>query len=338
MMKSVKLFLGEFIDYTGLFAAEKPSLEEALQNYVSYCHSSERWLLSRFLIAIDQLEQLTPSLLEGNGLIFSLVGRAGQSKTDFLENLGADLQKAAAFRRQYGRHILIDAIELKLPQDMLDPDDWEGTVSGLKDLLAASAALIEREGAILPFYEFPFTPAELEPAAWERYFRVMAEGIAAHNHSVRSIDVFGEARPHYRPAALKLRYGGAAPELLPTSEQIAAAIDACRRNNIPFKVTSGLHRPLTHFDPDLGAQKHGFLNIFGAAILACAHRLKQTEIEAILAEENEGGFRFEENAFSWQELSATNQRIREARESLILSMGSYSLDKPRKGLQALGLL
>jgi hypothetical protein len=61
-----------------------------------------------------------------------------------------------------------------------------------------------------------------------------------------------------REVSLKLRCGGATPDLVPTSAELAASIEAALDRELPFKCTAGLHHAVRH---DGG---HGFLNVLAA--------------------------------------------------------------------------
>ena len=55
----------------------------------------------------------------------------------------------------------------------------------------------------------------------------------------------------------KVRCGGS---VLPSVPGLAEFVQACRRLEVPFKATAGLHQPLRHGD------EHGFLNLLAAAV------------------------------------------------------------------------
>ena len=63
---------------------------------------------------------------------------------------------------------------------------------------------------------------------------------------------------------LKFRTGGVEAHLFPTSDQIAAWIDAALDRELAFKCTAGLHNAIRHRDPETGFEHHGFLNVLAA--------------------------------------------------------------------------
>lgn len=63
---------------------------------------------------------------------------------------------------------------------------------------------------------------------------------------------------------LKFRTGGVEAHLFPTSDQVAAWIDAALDRELTFKCTAGLHNAVRHRDPETGFEHHGFLNLLAA--------------------------------------------------------------------------
>jgi hypothetical protein len=56
---SAKAFLGQLIDYAGLFPPAGLPLEEAIANYGRYRTASEAWMLARFIVPVSKLSDLT---------------------------------------------------------------------------------------------------------------------------------------------------------------------------------------------------------------------------------------------------------------------------------------
>jgi hypothetical protein len=119
----------------------------------------------------------------------------------------------------------------------------------------------------------------------------------------------------------KVRCGGAA---VPSVPALAEFVQACRRLELPFKATAGLHQPLRHED------EHGFLNLLAAAIFG--------DEEAALEEEEADAFSVSGDAFAWRDRSAGVDEISRIRRELFVSFGSCSARDPIDGLAALGLL
>jgi hypothetical protein len=118
----------------------------------------------------------------------------------------------------------------------------------------------------------------------------------------------------------KVRCGGS---VLPSVPALAEFIQGCRRLEVPFKATAGLHQPLRHGD------EHGFLNVLAAAVFG--------DEEEALADEDPQSFAVSAESFRWRERTAGAREIAQARK-LFVSFGSCSAQEPIDGLQSLGML
>lgn len=83
---------------------------------------------------------------------------------------------------------------------------------------------------------------------------------------------------------------------------------------------------------------HGFLNIFGAGILAHAKSLSQKQITRCIWDDRPDHFSFEEDRFAWQDEAVSLSDVKRARREFMISFGSCSFAEPCENLQALGLL
>ena len=119
----------------------------------------------------------------------------------------------------------------------------------------------------------------------------------------------------------KVRCGGA---VLPSVHALAELIQACRRLEVPFKATAGLHQPLRHDD------EHGFLNLLAASVFG--------DEEDALAEEDPDAFAVSGDAFRWRDREVGADEISRVRRELFVSFGSCSAQEPIDGLAALGLV
>jgi hypothetical protein len=138
-------------------------------------------------------------------------------------------------------------------------------------------------------------------------------------------------------AGVKLRCGGLEAAAFPSPEQVAAVIVACRDNGLALKFTAGLHHPLRHFDRGIQTKMHGFLNVFGAGVLAHALKLTEGQVREIVEDEDASDFGFDEIGFGWKQYHAMTEEVAAARCHFVLSFGSCSFDEPRDDLQAMGL-
>ncbi len=126
-------------------------------------------------------------------------------------------------------------------------------------------------------------------------------------------------------------------DAFPFPEQVARAIAAARDAGVPMKATAGLHHPVRHYNGGVQTKMHGFLNVFGAGVLAVTHGLSVEQIQNILEDEDPASFIFDESGFAWKNIHASNEQIARARQNVV-SFGSCSFDEPREDLQALGFL
>jgi hypothetical protein len=128
---------------------------------------------------------------------------------------------------------------------------------------------------------------------------------------------------------VKLRCGG---ESIPSVEQVALVIVACRDAGCIFKATAGLHHPVR------GGLEHGFLNLLAAVTFAHAQGAGEPELERVLAEEDPRAFSVAADGIAVHERRADRAEIAAARERLFASIGSCSWREPVEDLQALGVL
>jgi hypothetical protein len=118
----------------------------------------------------------------------------------------------------------------------------------------------------------------------------------------------------------KVRCGGVT---VPSVEELAAAIHACREQGLPFKATAGLHHAVR------AGGAHGFLNLIAAAVFG--HE------EDALAEDDPTAFRLDEHGFGWRDRTAAAAEAGRGR-ALFVAFGSCSFSEPVEDLEALGFL
>ncbi len=142
----------------------------------------------------------------------------------------------------------------------------------------------------------------------------------------------------------KIRTGGVTVKDFPSTADITRFLLLCRRAEVPFKATAGLHHPLRCFKP-LTYQPnapqgtmHGFLNLFLATGFA---RLgfKEEKLEELLEDEFSEGFVFNDGGVIWhRDYILTTPQLKKMRENGIISFGSCSFDEPVADLQKLKIL
>lgn len=318
---SLRAMMSGLIDYAGLFPPAKLPLDEAMTNFAQYRAESDQWMLSRFIIPASRLSEVTADMLATATLdapfSFSILGRGGATLDDFLDNLQADIEAILAFQSAYSERVITDLFEVKLPLTMLTAQDSEG----VQELLRQSADLLAQVGTVIPYYEVVLNDA------WEDTVTFAVNNLAQFNSD-------SPATPN---VGFKLRCGGVTPDAFPTVAQVAFAIATCRDANLSMKATAGLHHPIRHYNESVQTKMHGFLNVFGAGLLAKKFNLAIDVIESMIADENAENFIFNEGGFTWGAYQISADEIQSGRQALMTSYGSCSFDEPREDLQALNL-
>jgi hypothetical protein len=321
---TLQTLLGEILDYAGLFPPADLSLAQAMHNYADYRDEPEAWMLSRFVLPVRRLPDLTPfqGFFSGEDPYrFSVLGTGGDTQDAFLNALSRDLDVIDAFDEEYGGRAEIDVMEVPLPTTLVGSDQTD--VEAFFE--AVDQRLVETGTAQLDFFfELPMRPDAVAQLP------AVCAAVAEHNSR--------QAVPARTTVGLKMRCGGAEPSDVPSVKHAAALITACRDASVPFKATAGLHHPIRHYDDGLDTEMHGFINVFAGATFAAEHQLDANDVRAILSEDTSNNFRFEKNTFSWRDLSVSIEDIRHTRENLALSFGSCSFEEPVDHLRDLDLL
>jgi hypothetical protein len=304
------------IDYAGLFPPAKLPLDAAIRNYATYRAQPESWMLGRFICPAARLGELADVgrelFAEGEPFRISALGRGGATAEESVSGVEADLADVASFRKRCGDCVVLDAYETRLP----------ASCSGVID---ATTKRFERQGpaGVSLSFEVPPIPA------WDALLvGVTAELLLKKPVQRRSVARLG----------VKLRCGGVEATAFPSVEQVTLVIVACREAGVPLKCTAGLHHPVRHYNDSVNTKMHGFLNVFGAGILAHAVGMDRATIREVIADESPDSFAFDADGFRWKEHRATVAQIEAARASAMLSFGSCSFDEPRDDLRALGLM
>ena len=282
------------IDYAGLFPPAKLTMAEAVAAYRRYRKGSESWIIDKFLCPAGRLAELCPQLQGDGGDIFN-VGVIGSG--------GADLD---AFQTGLEN----DADSMSRFEDECEADARLGAYEARLPVgvsVEAAANDLRAFDRLDVFLELPWGTAQSDQLA----------AIAAQ-------DWLGA----------KARTGGLEASEFPDSRGLAQFLKGCQDTDIRFKLTAGLHRPLYHFDPEIGAHPHGFLNVLAALALNDANDLSTGEMARVL---EAGDIVWSDERVSWQGMNASRQDCSEVR-TLFSGFGSCSVDEPLEGLVSLGLL
>ena len=315
--------LTDIIDYAGIFPPACLSLDEALENFAEYRRSSAAWMLGRFVVPSGMLPDLEKRLAlfeKDPPLRLSVLVANGNDAATFLGTLESDLSQVAMFVDRHEDAVAVGAFEMRLPDALLGTDVVEvgRFVSSLVDLF--DRYQLRRPGF---FIEIPLD------ANCRQTVTIAAGAVHAVNR---------EKADDQGTAGLKMRTGGTQASAIPPANRVAEFIVASSNAGVPFKATAGLHHPVRHFDETLGAEMHGFLNVFVAAVAASADHVDESDLLPILLEEDAGAFAFSGDEIRWRELRLPVDDVVRARRDRAISFGSCSFAEPVDDLTALGLL
>ncbi len=330
MHASFKAFLQNIIDYAGLFPPASLSMDTSVHNYAKYRNEPEAWMLSHFVVPASRLEELDSNMgnlfQEDKPLRLSILTRNSETTDDFYEKFKQDLVDIQNFMDKRKKIVNIEFLEARFPDDLYERISLHPV---LKYLNFVAEMLEEYKIPFLyPFFEGKFSDE------WRPQLSILFDAIAAFNKGLENI----RKKSHCGPAGFKMRCGGGDASLIPSTEQVAFVIADCLRANIPLKATAGLHHPVRFQDPELDEKMHGFLNLFGAGILAKTHNLMAKQIQPVLEDQDESNFTFEDEHFNWSDWQAKTSQIEVARKTAIISFGSCSFDEPRQDLKKMGYL
>lgn len=297
--------MAQILDYAGMYPPANLPLQEAFHNFIVYQTDTHAWMLSRFVVPTKRLSEL-PAFDEK--ISFTTLGRGGKDMEEFLANIHLDIADIRAFGDIHP-NATVDMYEVALPASSLTEK------FSANEIVTRAAEALNKNG-ITVFFESPFGEG------WDE-------------HTEKLLRALRKVKDKH--VGFKLRTGGVTAEAFPSPEQVAQAIIQTREAGVPIKCTAGLHHPMRHFNSSVNTKMHGFLNVFGAGVLAFANGISQVEIQSILEDEDPSNFVFDENGFAWNDLRVANSEIQKAR-LFATSFGSCSFDEPKEDLQSLKIL
>lgn len=314
--QSLKIFTHGIIDYAGLFPPASLELAQAFHNFVYYAQAEYNWMLGKFIIPARRLEELAALMADMEVTQFiplSVIGSGGTTVSEFEAAFNSDLSKIKDFLQIHGDIFSVDAYETRLPVDVFGNETNAELIELVKMVSGGLEQALDKSAPV--FFEAPI-PADHEPVIIRA-----VESIAAIN----------------KGCGFKLRTGGTEPKAFPAPEVIAFAIMTCCEFGVPMKCTAGLHHPIRHYNEEVQAEMHGFLNVFAAGILAYTENLDEAELVEVLIDDDPFGFEFGDEGLVYNDMNISNEDIRRAREEFMLSYGSCSFDEPIEDLKTLEL-
>lgn len=297
--------LAGLIDYAGLFPPAGLPMRDAHAEYAASRRLPQAWMLGRFVVPLSRLGELAACVSQEAVPVSAILDAQTQPLRWFAA--AVELLEGSAGARS-DRHTPVTAIEAPLPALTSAREAYGSSIGQLAALLARNG--LER----LPTYvEFPRD---------ERWQAALPEAMASlARHGLRA----------------KVRCGGPNAAAFPNCQELAAFILAAARARVPFRATAGLHHPIRHFDPTVGAPMHGFLNLLAATLLAVRDD-DPVRVEHALAQEDAAAFAFDDDGFWFGGERFDIAALTYAREAAFVAYGSCSFTEPIDDLTALGIL
>jgi hypothetical protein len=309
-----RVLFERLIDDAGLFPPARKPIAEAVADHRAARGDSAAWMLGRFVCPVARLEELAK---EDPGADWEIGCVLAPQPDDWPATVRSELKDVHAFAGEG----TVGAIELPVPSE--PPGNRVREVASAVSEAAAEGGGRESEQLAL-FLEVAAAGEERELIAW---LEAIAEARAGAEQTGRCA-----------PAA-KLRCGGPTAGHFPDDRRAVTFISACRRLDLPFKLTAGLHHPFRTRDPETGALQHGFVNLLAATAFASdpGGAPGPAELEPIVAELQPEAFRIDAGGLAWRGARAGPDAAVAARR-LFRSFGSCSFAEPLGDLAAHGLL
>jgi hypothetical protein len=322
MTNSFKAFMSELIDYAGLFPPARLPLRLAVEEYLRHRQEPEAWILNRFICPVQKLHELIPYKEKFQAKLvivpLTVLFNNAENQIDYLSQLENDLNLLQEFQDEMHLTAAAEVFELRISMTLFD----NFNENKIHRFLTKISDLMKTHG-----YEKIMLFLELQRA-----------GVNKKDLS-RFFQAVSQLRASVKPnTGVKVRCGGEDAGAFPEPEELAGYLNFSVTMKVPFKATAGLHHPVRHFNSSVKTKMHGFLNVFGAALLAFRHYLNSATILEILEDEEATHFSFTPEAFIWKNLEITAIDIRNLRNSRVFGFGSCSFDEPRDDLKNLGLL
>ncbi len=313
-MKAIEAFMHQIVDYAGLFPPAKLDLKTALTRFHRYQTHRYADFLGRFVMPLGRLSEAaevygdTLAALQQPWRWSGLLRTTSMKPAKAVSGLENAARAVRSFEAEFPR-IQTDGIEMDLPAAIWDSHDW----AALRELLEVSRTCFLQDGPQRRVF------VELD---WRREFEPAMTAVAGMGAN------FG----------VKLRTGGVTAGMVPPAERLASFLAAAARLRVAFKATAGLHVPVPHDDPSVGARAHGFLNVFVAGMLAFRGGANRGLLTGILENFGYEDFDFKDNALRARDVVISTAEVQELRNRWMLSFGSCSFLEPLEHLERHGYL
>ena len=292
------VLLAGLIDYAGLFPPARLPLSEAMQRYDRHHDGPDAAMLGRFILPGTRRDALAPWL-----------GSTWHRERPLRLSLLADNMDLARLVQWAAAEpsVRLEALELK-------PAAGSMARVWLEDILNSLLA-IDLDGT-----------------------EVYVELVESQDEEMLACLAQWQGRHALLRLGAKLRCGGITADLVPEPDRVAAVLAAAADGAVPLKFTAGLHHPLRGMDQTEGVPMHGFLNVYGAGLLAHTGGLSAAQLGPVLAETDPRAFRLTAADFAWRDQAVPAAAVADLRSRLLGGYGSCSFTEPVSDLRALGLL
>ncbi len=298
MVDSLKGLFESTFDYAGLFPPARLDMAKALENYIHLIEGPNDWMVGRFVISSDRLEELI-KVIEQRPVTpeipVTVIGQASRNYDEWQTALESDAGAMTDLIETLGESVALEAYEIRVPSH---------------DLVDACTRDLKAFNEIDVFVEIPLTDG-------------MDDSLAI----IATTEWLGA----------KARTGGLDPTAIPSLDALAGFLYSTATLDIPFKLTAGLHHPLPYYDESIGAQMHGFLNALAGSAMAYTHDFSRKEIAEILRDDDTRHWSFDDGGMSWKGHKISLDDIEDVR-NIFVGIGTCSIDEPLEGLAKMGLL
>ena len=145
---AISVLLDQIIDYAGLFPPAGLSMPEAVINYATYKNSNYKWMLGRFILPVERLEEF----LESAGDFISRAEEPWKLSVLVGEDIYGAIRKIDEFNAVNAPRAIIDSIEVKADSasaiDKIADEDrfssiWRSSLWSVRPVLDFVAKLCE---------------------------------------------------------------------------------------------------------------------------------------------------------------------------------------------------
>ncbi len=291
--------LAALIDYAGLLPPTSLDMDIAVAAYRDARSCEASWVTGRFLCPASRLEELAHVLIRS--ITF------GEDPWEVGVLFDGEPGEAASLTQSF--HAEMQPAALVASAEVSIRDAAHDAIGRLVD------AIVSVQPEIVPFLNVNAASRLSDQVA------VTAEVLRARG----------------RVGGVTLHCNGTPPDTFPDSFDLASFIVEATTAELPFRSSSGLHRPVGHFDADLGAWRHGFVNVLvaaGAAAIGHPHEL----VVRIIEETDASAFAIGVATASWRDVSIPGAAMRSMRARGFVGFPACDLTTPIEALDDLSFL